>query len=104
MTQVETVLVPLDGSGFSESAIPAAGRLAARLGAGIYLLSAVGSADEVDEHEARRLRLNAIAAGSNPGVGGGRHRDIPALRRSPTALEQSLRRPFEQRHFRLAAK
>jgi hypothetical protein len=71
MTQVETVLVPLDGSGFSRSALPAAGRLAARFGAGIYLLSAVGSADEVDEREAelprgRRPRL--------PGRSGGRRR------------------------------
>jgi hypothetical protein len=52
MRQVETVLVSLDDSGFSRSAIPAAGRLVARLGAGICLPSAVGPADEVDEREA----------------------------------------------------
>jgi nucleotide-binding universal stress UspA family protein len=44
--RVEIVLVPLDGSEFSERALPVAARLARRLGAEIHLLSAVD--DEAD--------------------------------------------------------
>jgi hypothetical protein len=48
------VLVPLDGPGFSRSAIPAAGWLAAHLGAGIYLLAR--SVRGLDEREAELAR------------------------------------------------
>ena len=49
---VDTLLVPLDGSGFSRVALGAAARLAARFDGGIHLLSAVGSVDEVPSRDA----------------------------------------------------
>ena len=52
MRIIDTVLVPLDGSEFSRTAVPAAARLAARLDAAIHLLSAVGSVDEAGQRDA----------------------------------------------------
>jgi nucleotide-binding universal stress UspA family protein len=52
MRTIDTVLVPLDGSEFSRTAVPAAARLAARLDAAIHLLSAVGSVDEAGQRDA----------------------------------------------------
>ena len=52
MRTIDTVLVPLDGSEFSRTAVPAAARLAARLDAAIHLLSAVGSVDETGQRDA----------------------------------------------------
>jgi nucleotide-binding universal stress UspA family protein len=56
---VDVLLVPLDGSDFSRVAIPTAARLAARLEAEIYLLSAVESADDVGgrERELNRVEI-----------------------------------------------
>jgi nucleotide-binding universal stress UspA family protein len=52
MRTIDTVLVPLDGSEFSRTAVPAAARLAARLDAAIHLLSAVESVDEAGQRDA----------------------------------------------------
>jgi nucleotide-binding universal stress UspA family protein len=52
MRTIDTVLVPLDGSAFSRTAVPAATRLATRLDAAIHLLSAVESVDEAGNREA----------------------------------------------------
>lgn len=57
---VDTVLVPLDGSGFSRRALPVAVRLARRLGAGIHLFSAVEAEADVPEREAE---LQAVDLG-----------------------------------------
>ncbi|MGH9231810.1 MAG: universal stress protein [Acidimicrobiales bacterium] len=54
---IDAVVVPVDGSGFSRTALPAAMRLAARLGAELHLLSAVESLEQV---EARDRELAAI--------------------------------------------
>ena len=55
--RVDAILVPLDGSKFSEIALPVAAALAGRLNAEIHLLSAVGTEDEVAE---RQSQLAAI--------------------------------------------
>jgi nucleotide-binding universal stress UspA family protein len=52
MRTIDTVLVPLDGSEFSRTAVPAATRLATRLDAAIHLLSVVDSVDEAGDREA----------------------------------------------------
>jgi nucleotide-binding universal stress UspA family protein len=52
ITEVSTVLVPLDGSEFSRQAVPTAVGLAERLDADIVLLSAVATEDEVPAREA----------------------------------------------------
>lgn len=49
---IDTVLVPLDGSGFSRVAVGAAARLAARFDGGIHLFGAVGSVDEIAQRDA----------------------------------------------------
>jgi nucleotide-binding universal stress UspA family protein len=49
--QVDVMLVPLDGSGFSQAAVPVAARLAARLDAEIHLFSAVRTAEEVEARD-----------------------------------------------------
>jgi nucleotide-binding universal stress UspA family protein len=49
--QVDVLLVPLDGSGFSQAAVPVAARLAARLDAEIHLFSAVRTAEEVEARD-----------------------------------------------------
>jgi nucleotide-binding universal stress UspA family protein len=51
-SEVEGVVVPLDGSAFSWSALPVAARLAGELDAGVHLVSVVASEDEVDERDA----------------------------------------------------
>ena len=51
-----TILVPLDGSAFSEVAVPVASRLAERLSADIALFSAVPTADDVPERERELAR------------------------------------------------
>jgi nucleotide-binding universal stress UspA family protein len=48
---VETILVPLDGSEFSQVAVPIATRLAHRLDAGLHLFSVVRAVDEIDERD-----------------------------------------------------
>jgi nucleotide-binding universal stress UspA family protein len=52
MRSIDTVLVPLDGSEFARTAVPAATRLATRLDAAIHLLSAVESLDDAGERQA----------------------------------------------------
>lgn len=49
---VSTIVVPLDGSEFSQVAVPIAVRLARRLDAGLHLFSAVPAADEIDGRDA----------------------------------------------------
>jgi nucleotide-binding universal stress UspA family protein len=51
-----TILVPLDGSAFSEVTVPVASRLAERLSADIVLFSAVPTADDVPERERELAR------------------------------------------------
>lgn len=51
-----TILVPLDGSAFSEVAVPVASRLAEKLSAEIVLFSAVPTADDVPERERELAR------------------------------------------------
>jgi nucleotide-binding universal stress UspA family protein len=58
---IEVVLVPLDGSAFSELALPVASSLARRFDAGIHLLSAVPTADDVPEREAQLSKLDVSA-------------------------------------------
>jgi nucleotide-binding universal stress UspA family protein len=50
--RVRAIVVPLDGSTFSERALPVAARLARRLDAEVHLLSTVAKEDDVDEREA----------------------------------------------------
>jgi nucleotide-binding universal stress UspA family protein len=52
LTEVTTILVPLDGSAFSQHAIPTAVGLAERLDADIVLLSAVPTEDDAPAREA----------------------------------------------------
>jgi nucleotide-binding universal stress UspA family protein len=49
--RVDALLVPLDGSDFSRTAVPVAARLAARLDAEIHLLRAIESVAEVEQRE-----------------------------------------------------
>jgi nucleotide-binding universal stress UspA family protein len=48
---IDALVVPLDGSGFSLPARPAATRPAVMLGAEVHLLSAVESVDQVDARD-----------------------------------------------------
>ncbi|MGH9233217.1 MAG: universal stress protein [Acidimicrobiales bacterium] len=54
---IDALVVPLDGSGFSLTALPAATRLAARLGAEVHLLSAVESVEQVDARDRELARM-----------------------------------------------
>jgi nucleotide-binding universal stress UspA family protein len=56
--RIDTVVVPLDGSEFSEKALPVADRLARRLGAGVLLFSAVEKEDDAPD---RKAELSSIA-------------------------------------------
>lgn len=82
--QVEVVLVPLDGSSFSERALPVATRLARRLGAEIHLLSAVE--DEADAAE----RKEQLAAFGMPCLGV--HRSVVVSLDPAGAIHEELRR------------
>jgi nucleotide-binding universal stress UspA family protein len=57
---IRHIVVPLDGSEFSEAALPVAARLADRLDADVHVLSAVPSVDDV---EARQRALATVDAG-----------------------------------------
>jgi nucleotide-binding universal stress UspA family protein len=59
--RVDTIVVPLDGTGFAHRALPVALRLARRLGAGIHLFSAVEAEADVPEREAE---LHAVDVGA----------------------------------------
>jgi nucleotide-binding universal stress UspA family protein len=63
--RIEVVLIPLDGSEFSEWALPVGRWLAERLGAGVHLFSAVPSVDDVDERQAvlEKVDLGDLIAG-----------------------------------------
>jgi nucleotide-binding universal stress UspA family protein len=56
---MKAVLVPLDGSPFSERALPVAAWMAGRLGGGLSLVSAI---DSEDERAARSEYLSSVAA------------------------------------------
>jgi len=56
---MKAVLVPLDGSPFSERALPVAAWMAERLGGGLSLVSAI---DSEDERAARSEFLSSVAA------------------------------------------
>ena len=56
---MKAVLVPLDGSPFSERALPVAAWMAERLGGGLSLVSAI---DSEDERAARSEYLSSVAA------------------------------------------
>ncbi|HZQ29403.1 MAG TPA: universal stress protein [Acidimicrobiales bacterium] len=58
---IEVILVPLDGSPLSELALPVASSLARRFDAGVHLLSAVPTADDVAEREAQLSKLELSA-------------------------------------------
>jgi nucleotide-binding universal stress UspA family protein len=62
--RVEALLVPLDGSEFSERALPVAARLARRLGAAVHLFGAVEKEADVAGREADLAR----AAGTLDGI------------------------------------
>jgi nucleotide-binding universal stress UspA family protein len=62
------VLVPLDGPGFSRVANPAAARLTARLDARIHLLSAVGSAEDVDARDGELASVETPGQQATPTV------------------------------------
>jgi nucleotide-binding universal stress UspA family protein len=63
--RVDALLVPLDGSAFSERALPVARRLARRLGSAVHLFSAVERADEVEGRQ-EQLRATARTLGEMP--------------------------------------
>jgi nucleotide-binding universal stress UspA family protein len=65
--EMTTVVVPLDGSRFSERALPIAGWLAARLRAGVEVVSAVATEDDRPERE-QYLAEVLEAAFSGPAV------------------------------------
>lgn len=84
MRTIDTVLVPLDGSEFSRTAVPAATRLATRLDAAIHLLSAVESVDEAGNREADLAHVE---------VPGRRVRRTVVVDRDPAgAIHETLRR------------
>jgi nucleotide-binding universal stress UspA family protein len=84
MRTIDTVLVPLDGSEFSRTAVPAATRLATRLDAAIHLLSAVESVDKAGNREADLAHV---------AVPGRRVRRTVVVDRDPArAIHETLRR------------
>lgn len=87
---VEVILVPLDGSSFSERAVPVAARLAGKLDAELLLFSAVPDADDV---AARQRELAAVAP---PGPGPVRRSVVVSL--DPAgAIHEALRRVGRER-------
>lgn len=62
---VEVLVVPLDGSAFSWSALPVAARITRRLSADVNLVSAVESEDDVDERDAE-LAIAALELPCRP--------------------------------------
>jgi nucleotide-binding universal stress UspA family protein len=81
---VDALLVPLDRSDFSRVAVPAAARLAARLGAEIHLLSAVESADDLER------RTRELAGIDIPGHQV--HRTVVVDRDPAGAIHEALRK------------
>ena len=84
MRSIDTVLVPLDGSEFARTAVPAATRLATRLDAAIHLLSAVESLDDAGERVADLEQLEV----PGPPV----RRTVVVDRDPAAAIHETLRR------------
>lgn len=85
---IDALVVPLDGSGFSLPARPAATRPAVMLGAEVHLLSAVESVDQVDTRDRELARIEVLGTRRAP-HGRGRPR---SSRRDPRGGPQTAER------------
>jgi nucleotide-binding universal stress UspA family protein len=81
---IDAFVVPLDGSGFSLTALPAATRLAAGLGAEIHLLSAVESVELVDARDGELARIEV--------PGHAVHRTVVVDRDPAGAIHEAVRK------------
>ena len=81
---IDALVVPLDGSGFSLTALPAATSLAATLGAGVHLLSAVESVEQVDARDGELARIEV--------AGHAVHRTVVVDRDPAGAIHEAVRK------------